>query len=79
MTEKTLTKPISEYKSIAPHVRVAQDREDINPGEIVHYIKYGGDKHDVAHPDDLDGLSRFAYDYLWEKLFDSVTTAVGIE
>lgn len=79
VTEKTLTKPISEYKSIAPHVRVAQDREDINPGEIVHYIKYGGDKHDVAHPDDLDGLSRFAYDYLWEKLFDSVTTAVGIE
>jgi DNA polymerase I len=79
VTKKTLKKPVSEYKVILPHARIAQRREDINPGEIVPYIKYGADKRDVAHPNELTELSPYAYDYLWMKLFESVIAAAGIE
>jgi DNA polymerase elongation subunit (family B) len=79
VTEKTLTKPVSEYKALVPHARVAMHRTDIGPGEVVPYIKYGAGKRDVAHPDELAELSPYAYDYLWTKLFESVITAVGVE
>jgi DNA polymerase I len=79
VTEKTLTKPISAYDRIDPHVRVAKRRGDIGPSDVVPYIKYGTDKHAVAHPDELSTLSTFAYYYLWEALFGSVATALDID
>lgn len=78
-----LSKPISEYKSMPPHVRIAKRHEDeFTTGDEIPYVKYGNDPKDVvrADTDDFkDYLSTEAYRYLWDRHFKKIYQRLGLE
>jgi len=79
----SLRKPVEEYDSRPPHVRVAEECDDnIRVGDQVPYLKYGSKPEEVVYapngaPENY--LTQAAYDYIWEKKFKKPMTQMGIE
>lgn len=76
-----ISKPISEYGSEPPHVRVAK-RRDMNVGDEIPYLKYGNDPEDVVYAGDEEYknyLTQAAYDYIWERKFQPIIDRLGLE
>ena len=87
ITRTMLRKAPEEYKTIPPHVRIAmrieeETGEEIRIGDRIPYIKYGADKRDVMYAGDdgeeIDHLSRAAYEYIWEKSFQSILDRLDV-
>jgi DNA polymerase I len=71
----SLRKPVEEYDSCPPHVRVAQNCDDnIRVGDQVPYLKYGSDPKDVVYAPEgppEEYLTNATYRWMWKKHFKS--------
>ena len=80
VTYVSLSKPIDQYNSTPPHVRLAK-RHDFGMGDEIPYVKYGSSPKDVVLADDeyRTYLTQSAYNYIWENKFEKIVDRLGID